>query len=244
MQLFYTPHVVDKSYTLNENESKHCAKVLRYKVGDEIHLIDGIGHFYKAILTDVHPKKCRFQITHQQAGYQLVNETLLYPKPSYQLHIAIAPPKNASRLEWFLEKSTEIGIDIITPIVTHYSERKQIRLERLQKILVASMKQTLKTQLPQLNPLTSLHDFLAQVAQQNTAQKYIPTLLGNTKPLKSVYTKGSDAILMIGPEGGFTIKEVEQAQQSGFAPVSLGNSRLRTETAAIVGCHSIHFANI
>lgn len=237
MQLFYAPNIQDNNI-LDKSDSLHCIKVLRKQIGDTIHLIDGKGGFYKAIITDDNPKKCHFQITAQQ---------LEYNKRKHHLHIAIAPTKNINRFEWFLEKATEIGIDEITPILTFHSERKKINHERLEKILISAMKQSLKAYLPQLNPLTKWKDFLKQTNASDTSDsqtdsaidyKAIACMTEQSNHLFEDYKSGN-ASLLIGPEGGFSTKEIEQAQANGFAPVTLGNNRLRTETAGVVACQMI-----
>ena len=235
MQLFYAPNIQtqiqDTNKVLDKSDSLHCVKVLRKQVGDTIHLIDGKGGFYTATITNANPKKCSFQIVEQQ---------LEYKKRKQHLHIAIAPTKNINRLEWFLEKATEIGIDEITPILTFHSERKKINQERLEKILVSAMKQSLKAYLPQLNPLTKWKDFLKQInaAATQTNYKAIACMTEQSNHLFTDYTEGN-ALLLIGPEGGFSTQEIEQAQEAGFAPVTLGDNRLRTETAGVVACQMI-----
>ena len=231
MHLFYVPNIATENI-LPEEESQHAVKVLRLKSGDEIVLVDGRGGWYRAEITNPHPKRCEFEI----------KETILeYGKRNYKLHIAIAPTKNIERFEWFLEKATEIGIDEITPLLCQFSERKIIKPERLEKIIVSASKQSLKAYFPILNPLCSFNEFLKN---NDATQKFIAHCYEeDKKTLQSLYTKSSDVIILIGPEGDFSPKEVEKALKSNYLPVSLGESRLRTETAGVVACHTITLLN-
>ncbi|MBN1117551.1 MAG: 16S rRNA (uracil(1498)-N(3))-methyltransferase [Bacteroidales bacterium] len=234
MQLFYTPDISGAQYTLNETESKHCVRVLRKVKGDILHLTNGTGILYKAEITDANPKACRLAV---------IDDFQEFERRNYFLHIAIAPTKNIDRFEWFLEKATEIGIDEITPIYTENSERRQIKPERLEKIIVSAMKQSIKAYKPLLNKAVSFKDFINRkyavdsmyVAHCNEGQREI---------LKNVYQKNSSALILIGPEGDFTPEEVGQATIHGYQPVTFGNSRLRTETAGVVACHSIYLLNL
>lgn len=232
MQLFYTPDIKTNIYTLNEIESKHCIKVLRQKVNDHIQLIDGKGNFYEAKIIEPNPKKCIVEI---------VETTKDFGKRNYYLHIAIAPTKNIDRFEWFLEKATEIGIDEITPILCEHSERKTIKAERLEKIIVSAIKQSIKAYKPKLNDLTNYSDFI----QQNfNGVKYIAHCEENKKALlKTSYYKGQNVIILIGPEGDFSPEEIDKARNNNFTEISLGESRLRTETAGVVACHTINLLN-
>jgi 16S rRNA (uracil1498-N3)-methyltransferase len=232
MHLFYTPDVSGSFYTLDEQESKHCIKVLRLQLNDTVQLVDGKGGFYTAIIREAHPKKCRVEIT----GLQQED----HPR-DYHLHIAIAPTKNNDRLEWFLEKATEIGIDEITPLLCEHSERKVIKPDRLEKVLTAAMKQSLKATRPRLNGIIPYADFIRKpfpgvkyIAHCDEQQK---------KMLAREYPVGRDVLILIGPEGDFSKAEVELALQHEFTGVSLGQSRLRTETAGVVACHTIHLLN-
>ena len=229
MQLFYTPAIQGDISTLNETESGHAIRVLRLSEGSTIRLVDGKGHLMKAEITRAHPKKCEIRIIHTDPNYG---------KSSHYLHIAIAPTKNSDRLEWFVEKATEIGINEITPILCAHSERKVIKPERLEKVLITAMKQSLKAYLPLLNPLTSLEKLLPRVQQEG---KFIAhCYAGEKKPLKELISSSSSNLILIGPEGDFSEEEVELALRQNFRPVSLGESRLRTETAGIVACHTVN----
>ena len=232
MQLFYLPEV-NEYCQLDEIESRHCVKVLRLKAGDSIQLTDGKGFFYTAEITNDNPKSCQLQITSKDKEIFTRN---------YYLHIAIAPTKNIDRFEWFLEKATEIGIDEITPLITENSERKQIKPERLVKIIVSAMKQSLKASLPKLNELVTFEKFMKN---SDHNQKFIAHCYEKEKPalFPSLSEKGKYTIL-IGPEGDFSMDEVELAIKSDYKPISLGNARLRTETAGIVACHTASLKNI
>ena len=232
MQLFYVPNISGAEVILNETESKHAIRVLRLSESDEIELIDGEGGFYRARITDANPKKCKLSIIDSQTEFG---------KKDFHLHIAIAPTKNIDRTEWFLEKCTEIGIDEITPLLSEHSERKVIKPERLEKILVSAMKQSVKAYLPRLNELTKLSDLLQQATE---TKKYIAHCIEGEKPhLKNVVKPGEKVLILIGPEGDFSPEEVNLALQSGFKAISLGDARLRTETAGVVACHIVNLAN-
>lgn len=231
MALFYVPDLA-LGNVLPEEESQHAVKVLRLKVGDQVVIVDGVGGYYKAKITNPHPKHCGFEIVETQSGFG---------KRNYKLHIAIAPTKNIERLEWFIEKATEIGIDEITPVVCRFSERKVIKEERLQKIIVSAAKQSVKAYFPRLNPLCTFDD-LIENHQEDT--KFIAHCYDQDKKLlQTEYRKSTDVLILIGPEGDFSKDEVEKAVLSGFVPVSLGESRLRTETAGVVACCTVALIN-
>ena len=232
MQLFYAPEISGTSYFLSEAESKHCIRVLRLKEGSPIVLVNGRGALHKAEIVDANPKKC-----------QVFTKEIIDPfEPlSYDLHIAIAPTKNIDRTEWFLEKVTEIGISTITPILSEHSERKVIKKERLEKVIVAAMKQSLKAFKPSLGDLMNFEDF---VKSCNARNKYIAHC--NEPSGRKVLSKenvGESTCILIGPEGDFSETEVELAKQHGFTEISLGKSRLRTETAGVVACHTVALRN-
>ncbi len=232
MHLFYTPDISEETYTLDEIESKHCIKVLRLNINDNIELINGNGTFYEAKIIEANPKKCKVEIT------KTIKE---FGKRNHYIHIAIAPTKNIDRFEWFLEKATEIGIDEITPILCEHSERKMIKPERLEKIIISAIKQSIKAYKPKLNDLTNYSDF---VIQSSDYEKYIAHCEENKKTLlKNSYCKGQNVIILIGPEGDFSPSEISLAKQNNFQEISLGESRLRTETAGVVACHTINLLN-
>ena len=225
MQLFYCPELLNDISFLSNEESVHCFKVLRKKVGDQIHLIDGAGGFYEAKITIASQKKVIFNVI--KKWHQ--------PQSHYSLHIAIAPTKNNDRFEWFLEKATEIGIDEVTPIICDHSERKMIKNERMEKIILSAAKQSLKSKLPKINKVTSFNDFLNK---NHSSHCFIAHCLPNKKKkLKNEVV--SDSTILIGPEGDFSSLEVEVALKNNFIPISLGSSRLRTETAGVIACHTI-----
>ncbi len=232
MQLFYVPNISGAEVFLEETESKHAVKVLRLSNGDKIHIVDGKGGFYEAEISDANPKKCRLSI---------LNSVQEPEKRNFRLHIALAPTKNIDRFEWFLEKATEIGIDKITPLLSEHSERKVVNPERLEKILVAAMKQSGQTYLPVLNKMTSFGELIVSSACKN---KFIAHCNDGEKiHLKYAVKKGDDVLILIGPEGDFSPEEVALAKNHGFQEISLGNSRLRTETAGVVACHIVNLAN-
>ncbi|MDR0796680.1 MAG: 16S rRNA (uracil(1498)-N(3))-methyltransferase [Tannerella sp.] len=231
MQLFYAPHIATHP-VLPEEESGHAIRVLRLKAGDEIRITDGHGFFYQTIITNANPKHCEVQIIATQ------QQTSLWP---FQIHIAVAPPKNIDRMEWFVEKATEIGIDAITCLNCRFSERREIKTARLEKILVNAMKQSQKARLPLLTGMTEFQDF---ISRPFCGSKFIAHCAPGEKPsLKQVYPCGENALILIGPEGDFSPEEISLATQQGFQAISLGKSRLRTETAAWVACHTIHLIN-
>jgi 16S rRNA (uracil1498-N3)-methyltransferase len=232
MHIFFTPDINSEQYTLSEEESKHCSRVLRLKAKDQIHLVDGRGGFYLAEITDDHPKKTVLKVLEKQEQYH---------KRNHYLHIAVAPTKNMDRLEWFLEKATEIGIDEITPIICDHSERKEVKTERLEKVVVSAMKQSLKAWLPKINPGISFTKFIASQEIQN---KYIAHCVPTEKSeLSDHFKKEQSYLVLIGPEGDFSETEINNALENGFLPITLGNSRLRTETAALQACFEINYLN-
>lgn len=237
MHLFYTPTIEPhyKEFILSEEESKHAVRVLRLAVGDQVQLIDGVGGWYTAEILDAHPKRTTLSVMHVVCNFE---------KPQYDLHIAVAPTKNIDRLEWFLEKATEIGIQEITPIIAARSERKDVKLDRLNRVVVSAMKQSLKAYLPKINPPISLSKFFEQAQSAVYTVKTIAHCAdGEKQYLQDVCTAGGRYLILIGPEGDFSEAEIQQALSLGYKPVSLGNSRLRTETAALASCVEIALLN-
>lgn len=231
MQIFYTPDIAINP-ELPEEEAGHCIRVLRLGEGDEILLTDGKGSFYKAAISRAHSKHCEVSILESWKQPSLWN---------FQLHIAVAPTKNMDRMEWFTEKAAEIGLDAITCLNCRFSERKEIKPARLEKILVSAMKQSQKATLPHFTGMT---DFRAFINQPFEGRKFIAHCEeGDKILLKQTYQPGENVLILIGPEGDFSPEEIELALQQGFEPISLGESRLRTETAALVACHTIHVLN-
>lgn len=222
MQLFYAPEVLTSNF-LDKTDSQHCIKVLRKQAGDIINLVDGKGHFYTAELLDTNAKKCQFRLV----------EKIIEPPRDRHVHIAIAPTKNNSRTEWFVEKAVEIGVDEISFLLTKNSERKHFSLERIEKIAISAMKQSLKATLPKLNAQTELPQFLKLNATH--PNKFVAHLAPTAKPL-SEQNVGFEKLVLVGPEGDFDSTELELLTAEGFQQVTLGNYRLRTETAGIVAC--------
>lgn len=233
MQLFYTPDINGNFYTLREQESKHCIRVLRMSNGDVLFLTDGVGSLYKAEIENDSPKACRVKI---------IEEFQNFEKRDYYNHIAIAPTKNIDRFEWFLEKATEIGIDEITPIVTERSERKVVKLERLEKIVISAMKQSIKAYKPKINNLMSFSNLIKHPKREEVLC-IAHCNEGEKKKIQDIYTKTKSCLILVGPEGDFSPEEVAIASLNGFKQVSLGEARLRTETAGVVACHSVSFMN-
>lgn len=231
MHIFYTPDIENTGYyTLNEEESKHCIRVLRLKKGDPVRLIDGKGTFYEAVVFYPDPRKCSVSIE------KVIRD---FNKRNFYLHIAIAPTKNIDRFEWFLEKATEIGIDEVTPLICSRSERRNIKVERLEKVIVAAMKQSIIAKKTIIHDLVDFDDF---VKTPIDAKKYIAHCIeGNRYNLKENYKAGENAVMLIGPEGDFSPDEIDLAVKNSFLPVTLGNNRLRTETAGIVACGIFNF---
>ncbi len=227
MNIFFAPDI-QPNFELPEEEARHCIKVLRLKEGDEIMLTDGTGNFYKAEINGIGGKRCTVS----------VKETI-FQEPLWKghHHIAMAPTKNMDRNEWFAEKATEIGFDELTFLNCRYSERKVIKTERIEKIMVSAIKQSLKARLPKVNEMVPFDAFIASVQCE---QKFIAHCYqGEKARLKDVLQPGKDALVLIGPEGDFSEDEVRKAIEKGFTPVSLGQSRLRTETAALVACFTL-----
>lgn len=232
MHLFYTPDLSGEEYILSPEESKHCVRVLRFTEGEPVSLVDGRGNWCEGVIDKADPKGCRVKITGKKEQYG---------RRPFHLHLAIAPTKNIDRIEWMLEKCTEIGIDEISLLNTDHSERKVVKEERLEKVIIAAMKQSLKAYLPRLNPMAGFREFVASCTE---TQKLIAHCReGEKKRLDEVYIPGNDVVILIGPEGDFSEEEVNEAGKYGFVPVSLGTSRLRTETAGLVVCHSVNFMN-
>ncbi|KAA6330299.1 Ribosomal RNA small subunit methyltransferase E [termite gut metagenome] len=230
-RLFYTPDI-QTTLELPEEEAGHCIRVLRLSQGDEITLTDGKGFFYPAEIAIIAGKRCTVTLRETVGA-----------EPLWQghLHIAFAPAKNMDRNEWLAEKATEIGIDELTFLNCRFSERRVIKAERINKIMISAVKQSLKARVPQLNGMT---DFEAFVSQDFKGQKFIAHCKESERfILKDVIRKGENALVLIGPEGDFSEDEIKKAVEKGFIPVSLGKSRLRTETAALVACHILNLTN-
>ena len=233
MQLFYNPTINDNqtSFVFDKEESKHIIKVLRKKEGDILHVTNGLGFLFTTEITIASDNKCTVKIVSFEKQ----------DAPKFHLHLAVAPTKMNERYEWFLEKTTEIGVQEITPIICEHSERKVIKTDRFQKILESAMKQSLHYYLPKLNEPITLKDFLNK---EYSGQKFVAHCEEtDKKSLKNELITNEDVTILIGPEGDFSVKEIQQAIAANFIPVSLGTTRLRTETAAVVACHSVVFIN-
>jgi 16S rRNA (uracil1498-N3)-methyltransferase len=201
------------------------------KKGDPFNITDGKGNLFEVKIIDDHPKRCSVQI---------INTFTDYEKKNFRLHMAVAPTKNISRYEWFLEKATEIGIDEITPIICEHSERKEIKASRLEKVIISAMKQSLKAFIPKLN---TTEKFSAFIQQDFKGKKFIAYCDGDHIHIKDQYAPQEDVMILIGPEGDFSPEEVKLALENGFKIITLGTSRLRTETAAIAACHAVNLLN-
>lgn len=231
MHVFYTPDI-DTCPELPEEEAGHCLRVLRLGVGDEVMLTDGKGFFYKAVISAATGKRCQVKVVEK------IEQEKFWKG---HLHLAMAPTKNMDRIEWFAEKATEIGFDELSFLNCRFSERKVIKTERIEKIVVSAMKQSLKARKPIVNEMTDFAKFMQRDFQ---GQKFIAHCYEGEKPLlKEVLKPGEDALVLIGPEGDFSPEEVQKAEGLGFQPISLGKSRLRTETAALVAVHMMNLFN-
>jgi len=234
MQLFYNPILTKNTQqvTFDKTESRHIVRVLRKKEGDSVFITNGLGNLFTAKIILANDKKCLVEISNIEDK----------PNPrNYYLHIAIAPTKLNDRFEWFLEKATEIGVDEITPIICDHSERKIVKMERMQKIIHAAAKQSLKFYFPKINEPVTFQKFIKLPFK---GKKLIAHCEKTSKNgLKSVVQKLDRTTILIGPEGDFSLKEIQQSFENSYIPISLGKSRLRTETAGIVAVHSVAFIN-
>ena len=229
--IFYCPDI-RTNLQMPESESQHCVRVLRMKEYDTLFITDGKGYFYRAQLLEANPKRSIVSIEEEIPQLKGWN---------FNLQIAFAPTKKLDRMEWFVEKATEIGIDIFSPLKCRYSERKNINATRLEKIMVSAMKQSQKSRLPQFDEMIQFDEF---IKQPFVGQKFIAHCYDSLKtPLTQICKKNTNTLILIGPEGDFSEKEVANSIEHGFAPISLGESRLRTETAALVACHTAHLIN-
>lgn len=252
MELFYSRDIALGGTVLPADESNHCVRVLRHRAGDRIDVVDGTGNRYLCEIEEADPRGVRFRILERQEGFG---------SHPYRLQMAVAPPKNIDRFEWFAEKATEIGVDIITPLFGENSERKVFKPERVERILVSAAKQSHKGAIPSLEPAVTVREFLSahagddalrcicycdDTASLGVEKRPLTEVLREAFPPRTdAASPGSAArpvILMIGPEGDFSRAEIAQAVASGWLPVSLGESRLRIETAAIAATAAVYFA--
>ena len=236
MHLFLSDDTSAPYATLLPDESRHCLRVLRMTVGDEVWVTSGDGTMCRARISSPDDKGCEVEIIERLANYQ--------PRP-FHLHLAVAPTKNNARLEWFVEKAVEIGIDRITPVICDHSERTNLKTDRLIKLALSAMKQSLKASRPVIDEPTKLLDFLRlQGDPTPSQQRFVCYCAGDDRrTLRQLYTPSTDALVLIGPEGDFSQHEIDTALQLGFQPVTLGNSRLRTETAALYATTVLNFMN-
>ncbi|CAD0009251.1 16S rRNA (uracil(1498)-N(3))-methyltransferase [Flavobacterium chungangense] len=233
MQLFYNPNIDEttETFSFDKEESRHIIKVLRKKDSDILHVTNGLGLLFETEITLASDNKCIVEVLSIKKSSE----------PQFRLHLAVAPTKMNDRFEWFLEKATEIGIQEITPVFCDRSERKVVNKERFEKIILSAMKQSNETFLPKLNEAISFKEF---IKQKNEGLQLIAHCEETAKKsLKEVLKPNENVTLLIGPEGDFSEKEIILALENNFQPVTLGNTRLRTETAAVVACHSVVFFN-
>ncbi|MBP7730373.1 MAG: 16S rRNA (uracil(1498)-N(3))-methyltransferase [Bacteroidales bacterium] len=233
MQVFYAPNIAGNYCVLDENESRHCVKVLRLGKSDIVSLIDGRGNLYEGEISEPNPKACVIIIR---------NVIYNYDSRQYKLHIAVSTLKNPERFDWLVEKCVEIGVDEITPVICNKTEKRSIRKERIESIIISAMKQSLKARLTVLNPVTDLGEFILQNWSGLKLIAHCSDEFERESILK-LYKREKDVVFLIGPEGDFTGDEIHDAITKGFVSVTLGPSRLRSETAAIAACFSIYLLN-
>lgn len=225
---FYAPDLAGPTYTLPEDESKHAVRVLRLTAGEAVELVNGRGGVFQAEVEAADAKRCRLRVVQEQQ----------VPRRSYFVHVAVAPTKNLDRMEWLVEKATEIGVDRLSFLRCARSERRELKLDRLHKIAVSALKQSGQAWLPELDELVDFAAFLPTVAGDTTFIAHLEE--GERTPLAHVAAHGANCCVLIGPEGDFTPQEIEAAFARGIRPVTLGASRLRTETAALAAVHTVH----
>ncbi len=241
MEIFYAHKIDGASVLLDADESAHCVKVLRHRVGDEVTVVDGIGNMSRCRLTDDSPKG---------AAAEILETVPDWGGHSYSLNMAVCPTKNNDRFEWFVEKATELGVDVISPVIGERSERKVFKTERSRKIVLSAMKQSLKAKLPTVEEPVSVRDFILGHSEDSSVKMICccfegETLRRSVKEMLEGLPSGSAITVLIGPEGDFSPEEARLAVEHGFVPVHLGASRLRTETAAVTAvtaCY-LHFMN-
>ncbi len=234
MQIFYSANVFDGKALFSREESGHCLRVLRMRRGQSLAFTDGKGSLYEGVITDDDPSGMTVKVTSTESGYGARN---------YRIHIAISPLKNDDRLEWFIEKAVETGIDEITPLICNRTEKKRIRKERLESLILSAMKQSVKCYLPCLHDPVPFTDFLHF---SHEGRRLIASCDPETvrTGITSSFSRGEDITILIGPEGDFTLEELAMAIKEGFEPVHMGPSRFRSETAGVIACCSVYLANI
>lgn len=232
MHIFFTSNINGGQAILSPEESAHCIRVLRLKKGDAVEIIDGKGGYYSAVIQSDDTRGCVLEITGMKEPAR---------ERHGKVHIAIAPTKHIDRFEWFVEKVVEIGIDEITPLLCQRSERRVLKTDRLEKLIISTMKQAKVALKPVLNELTPLENMISGLQKKEDLGRFIAHCEDNrTGLLQNVCRKDHDGLVLIGPEGDFSPAEIQEAMMSGFIPVSLGDNRLRTETAGIVACHILN----
>ena len=234
MQLFYAPDIEPPFYTLNEEESRHCVRVLRLGEGDRLHLTDGRGTLYTARVVDPDARRCRVEV---------VESCPEFGRRSYALHMAVAPTKNIERFEWFLEKATEVGCDSFIPIDCRHSERRIIKPEREVRVITSAVKQSLKAYHPVLEPMTPVRELIERPFAGVKLIAHCQPPFGKRKLMRECLRPGDEVLVLIGPEGDFSQEEIERAVRNGFCEITLGESRLRTETAALAAVMAVAFIN-
>lgn len=240
MEIFYSQDIADGICRLDEEESAHCVRVLRHREGDEIFVMDGEGSLYTCRLLDASPKSAEAQVVGVERGWG---------SHPYNLCMAVCPTKNADRYEWFAEKATELGVDVIAPVIGEHSERKVFKTDRLKRILLSAAKQSLKGAVPQVTAPVSVKEFIAGWRDRDEALKLIACCFEGEVPRTSINDAlrsfgGEEIAVLIGPEGDFSYEEVSAAVAAGFIPVHLGPSRLRTETAALTSVEAVYLSKI
>ena len=234
MQLFYAPDITLPLYTLGEEESKHCVRVLRLGEGDHLHLTDGRGNMHLCEVVDAHPKRCSVKIVSTEYEFEKMN---------YRLVMAVAPTKNIERFEWFLEKATEIGVSEFIPLETAHSERRTIKLEREQRVITSAVKQSLKAYHPELHDMTEFRKLLDMPFEGRRFIAHCGNAVKGKSYLAKSISAGENVMILIGPEGDFSPEEVALAVECGFEEITLGHQRLRTETAAVVAVTMVATVN-
>lgn len=225
MQLFYAPDLTTPRYTLGEEESKHCIRVLRLRQGDTLHLTDGRGTLYRCEIAEEDARRCTVRVVERFPDYE---------RMPYRLTMAVAPTKNIERFEWFLEKATEVGVSEIVPLLCERSERRALKIERAERVVVSAMKQSLKAFCPALRPLTPLDDLLAEPFDGRRLIAHCDAPRMEKRHLFDTLRPHENLLVLIGPEGDFSPAEIDAALRAGFEEITLGRQRLRTETAAVV----------
>lgn len=232
MHLFFCPSLLADEFELPAEEARHAIGVLRLRAGDRIGLLDGKGTRAEAVIIKTDKRGCTVRV---------MSSVLVAQERAARIHLAVAPTKQMERFEWMLEKCTEIGVDRITPLMTERTERSRLRRDRAEKILVSAMKQSQRAWLPRLDMLTSITELIASPLPP---QRFFGSCEGERKTLSSAYAAKADSLMLIGPEGDFTPEEMNTLVANGFSPVSLGDARLRTETAAVAACAWMNFAQL